>query len=228
MANIKQTDDDFQRHLAEQIHFLQKSAKEYDEGDFLEAKQMSVRLRVLLHDHGRNSVSLLTHLNKKNIDFYDTSANYPSNNLLFESRLTCLKVHVDPNKPTEVTIMPPLGKGPSERYSKGKISFDKWWNNKIIDSKTGIILSRNDIIYHVCNKDGGAHIDAKLKGDYVNSINQYPVVPMSNGVEFGMNISQIKNDPNKGVVLGTIVTASIRQITYEVLESLKDEFPEFF
>lgn len=38
------TVDDFKQDLAEQIYFLQKSAADYDNGDFIEAKRMSAFL----------------------------------------------------------------------------------------------------------------------------------------------------------------------------------------
>jgi hypothetical protein len=72
MGKIIQNEDDFKRYLSEQIGFLKKSAKEYDNGDIAEYKNMSSRLRVLLYDHGRN-VSLLSHLKIKDILFYNSS-----------------------------------------------------------------------------------------------------------------------------------------------------------
>jgi hypothetical protein len=210
---VKQNEEDFKRHLTEQIHFLEKSTKEYDKGDFLEAKQMSVRLRVLLHDTPK-SVSLLTHLGRKDIGFYDTSV-YDENNLLFDDGLVCYKIEVNPGEPTKITFVPPLNNGPPNRYTKGKIPFDEWWTNTIIDDKQGNTLNRKKLILAVCNQDGGAHIDAKLKEAYANSMNKHNVQPITNGKD-------------EGIFVSDIISANIRQITYEVLKSLKDEFSECF
>jgi hypothetical protein len=235
----KQTDEDFKRLLAEQIHFLQKSAIEYDKGDFLEAKQMSVRLRVLLHDTN-NSKSLLTHLGRKDIEFYDTST-YDKDNIFFSDGLVLPKFSLNP---PSVTFIPPLG-GPGNHYGtggliiggffgffdeegssakgkfsfdgkpKGKVPFDVWWNNTILDDKQGNILSRKALVLAVCNQDGGAHVDAELKKAYASSKNKLPNVYVPGG--------QVKV-----AFISNIVSANIRQITYEVLKSLEDEFPEYF
>jgi hypothetical protein len=221
----KQTDEDFKRLLAEQIHFLQKSAIDYDKGDFLEAKQMSVRLRVLLHDTPE-SVSLLTHLGRKDIEFYDTST-YDENNIFFCDGLVLYKFGFNP---PSVTFIPPLGGpgncygtgglivgglGVQEVYPKSKVPFNDWWNNTIIDDKQGNILSRKDLVLAVCNQDGGAHVDAELKEAYASSINKRPNVYVPGGQ---IRVTFISN----------IVSANIRQITYEVLKTLEDEFPEYF
>jgi hypothetical protein len=235
----KQSDADFKRLLTEQIHFLQKSAKEYDEGDFLEAKQMSIRLRVLLHDTHK-SVSLLAHLGRKDMEFYDTST-YDEDNIFFSDGLVLYRI--DPSIPA-VTFIPPLG-GPGNHYGtggiiiggffgfldegkssakgtvpfdgkpKGKVPFDVWWNNTILDDKQGNILSRKALVLAVCNQDGGAHVDAELKEAYASSLNKLPNVYVPSG--------QVKV-----AFISNIVSANIRQITYEVLKSLEDEFPEYF
>ena len=66
----EQTQEDFRKHLEEQIGFLLRFAESYDEGYKSEAKRMAVVMCVLLHDRGDNTVSLLTHLNKKDMLFY--------------------------------------------------------------------------------------------------------------------------------------------------------------
>ena len=60
---FRQTLDDLNSHLKEQIQFLLKSCQSYDEGFFSEAKRLAVVIRVLLHDT-KDSYSLLTLLNK--------------------------------------------------------------------------------------------------------------------------------------------------------------------
>jgi hypothetical protein len=209
----KQTQEDFKRHLAEQVHFLIKSADAYDNGDFLEAKRLTVHLRILLHDTNR-SISLLSHLNKKTIGFYDTSIEYPPGNILPEIGLVIYLFELKENGSSIMTFLPPLNTGPPSRYVKGKVPFDTWWNEKIIDDKKGNTLTRRNLILAVCNQDGGAHVDAKLKNAYTNIIGD-------------KNIT-IKTHEGEGIVLSDPLSANIRQIAYEVLKSLEDEFPEYF
>lgn len=215
---VKLSEDDFKRHLYDQIHLLKKRVKEYDDGDLLEAKSMSVHLRNILHDTTK-STSALTHLNKKDIKIYDTSYGISRRNILPEDTLICHKIEVKPNKPTVVTIRAPFDKGEPSRYTKGKIPFEDWWNNIIIDDKDydteeerkGHILSRKQVVLTACNQDGGAHIDKKLRTSYATAMTRNNVVPTPNGI-----------------VVSNIIAATIRQIAYEVLKSLEEEFPECF
>ena len=234
---MKKTKEDFEKDLGVQIHLLRKRCADYDEGDFLEAKQISVILRNFLHDTN-NTTSILTHLSRKNMKFYDTSLDYPVKNLAPEDGLIHYKVEVNPPEPTRITFEPVLNNGSSNRYIKGKVSFKTWWNKKIIDDKNGNVLTRRQIVLTACHEDGGAHVSNKLKGAYVNS--QIPhVVPISNPDGTGGISMPISLDPNAHSVIpeepsedetivSDIISANIRQIAYEVLKSLEDEFPEYF
>jgi len=213
---IKLTDADFKRHLEEQIHFLLKSARDYDYGDFLEAKRMSVALRVLLYDTSKSESLLFKHLGRKDIEFYDTSAYCEHDPFCYG--LVVYKFGTNPDNPT-VTFLPPLGNGPPEIYTKGKVPFNDWWKNTIIDDKAGNKLSREKLVRAFANKDGGAHVEGVLKDAlakaYANLINTRLSVNFLRGRFRDMHIADI-------------LSANIRQITYEVLKSLEDEFPEYF
>jgi hypothetical protein len=78
MVKVKLTEEELKSKLKEQIHLLKNSTKLYDDGCIIEAYNMSIRIRLLLHDT-RNSSSLLNQLNKKNILFYDTSLEVVTN-----------------------------------------------------------------------------------------------------------------------------------------------------
>lgn len=208
------TEDDFKQDLAEQIYFLQKSARDYDNGDFIEAKKMSVTLRNLLHDTKGPTTSVLTHLGMKDIKFHDTSLEDNPNNLLPFNGLICYKVEVDPSKPTIVTYKAPLDKGEPERYTRGKVDFNTWWNRKILDDRSGNKLTRGNVVLTTCQQDGGAHVDAKITANYVKILKTYNVLPMSSIGE--------------GLILSNLIFGSIRQVTHEVLKSFKDEFQDYF
>jgi len=187
---IFQTEDELKDQLKDQIDFLVKSSKAYDEGLTSEAKRLATVIRALLHDT-QNSTSLLTLLKKKDMLFYDTSLDYNQNNLLLSPGLLMLKM-----EPNGGEYVPPLGNGPPTRYC-----------NK---------LTRKDLVLTVCNKDGGAHVDPKL--DEV-----YYALSRSNSLGW----KYIKNGIEKDFATRPEL-ASIRQISYEVLKSLKDGFPEYF
>lgn len=146
-------------------------------------------------------------------------------NLLSEDGLVIYKVEIHPDKPTKLICIPPLDElppkiiyptkcsDPSESRIE-KIPFKDWWENKIIDDKQGRTYSRGELILDVCHKDGGAHIEAKIKEKYVNLKTKHHLKPMGH---------------HGGIIApSNIVSANIRQITHEILKTLKDEFPEFF
>jgi hypothetical protein len=75
LEEYKQTEPELKSQLKEQIEFLRRGAKSFDEGSMAEGKRLAVVIRVLLHDT-KSSTSLLKHLGKKDILFYDTSIDY--------------------------------------------------------------------------------------------------------------------------------------------------------
>lgn len=208
----QKTQEDFERDLAEQIHFLVKSARDYDNGDYIEAKKMSVNLRNLLHDTRGLTTSLLTHLGKKNIKFYDTSIEDIPGNLFPLTGLVLYKVNVNPGKPTELTYDAPLDNSFHTR-EKEKYNFNAWWSRKIIDDRKGNKLTRKKLVLTTCQQDGGAHVDAEIIENYMESLKAQHMKPMGQ---------------HGGVILSNIIYASIRQITHEVLKTFQDEFPDYF
>lgn len=205
----RQTEEDLKNHLKEQIEFLERSSKSYDDGFKSEAKRLAVVLRVLLHDTG-NSTSLLELLNKKDMLFYDTATDYNPNNLMPTLGLIMMKMGPDGGE-----YEPPLDFGPPSRYIKGKVNFDEYWDKIVFVDNNKHILTRKQLVLTVANKDGGAHIDPKLTTAY-NEISR------NNSLGFTYSING-EESPLTGPEL-----ASIRQIAHEVLKSLADEFPEYF
>jgi len=209
-VHVQQTEDELNSHLKEQIEFLRRSSQAYDEGFESEGKRLAVVIRVLLHDT-QNSTSLLTLLRKKDILFYDTSLDYDSRNLA--STMGLIMMRVGPNG---ARYVPPLDDGPPVRYSKAKIPFEEWWNKIVVVDTKGNKLTRKDLVLAVSNKDGGSHVDLKLNIAYADltRFNSLAWKFIQNGVE--------KDFATKPEL------ASIRQMSHEVLKSLKDEFPEHF
>ena len=207
---VWQTEDELNSHLKEQIEFLRRSSQAYDEGSASEGKRLAVVIRVLLHDT-QNSTSLLTLLGKKDILFYDTSLDYDPHNLA--STMGLIMVQVRPNG---ARYVPPLDDGPLVRYSKARIAFEEWWNKIVFVDTEGNKLTRRDLVLAVSNKDGGAHVDPQLNNAYADltRFNSLGWKFIQNGIE--------KDFATKPEL------ASIRQMSHEVLKSLKDEFPEYF
>ena len=210
-----QTKDELKSHLREQIEFLKRSSQAYDEGYTSEAKRLTVPIRLLLHDT-QKSTSLLTLLKKKDILFYDTSLDYTPNNLPSTKGLIMTKFTMTETGQKSAEYVPPLDDGPPTRYRKGKISFEKWWNKIVFVDIKGNKLTRRSLILAVANKDGGVHVDHELDKGYAD---------MTRFDSLGFIFVQ---DGNKRHFATHPELASVRQISHEVLKSLKDEFPEYF
>jgi hypothetical protein len=64
--------DDLRQSLEEQLNFLHKSCRDFDQGDESEAKRIANTLRLLLKDTRGRTKSLLGQLDQRN-QFLDTS-----------------------------------------------------------------------------------------------------------------------------------------------------------
>ncbi|PWB51758.1 MAG: hypothetical protein C3F06_10120 [Candidatus Methanoperedenaceae archaeon] len=203
---VRQTENELKSHLKEQIQFLSRSAKLYDEGFINEAKRMSVQLRILLHDTTK-STSLLTQLNKKDMLFYDHSWDDTPGNLMIFMGLIAIEMGCGKG-----SFLPLLDKWSED--TPRKKSFEDWWNKIVLDDRNGSILTRKNLVLTVADQDGGAHIDSKLDTAYGN-------ITRHNS----LRLEFVSFNGKKGFS-NRIELASIRHIAYEVLISLKDEFTE--
>ncbi len=198
--------------LKEQISFLERSAAVFDSGFEEEAKRLALTLRILLYDKS-NSRSLLTQLNRKNIRLYNSALPYRPQNPIPYSGLTMIKISSsDGGK-----YVAPLDSGSPSRSTTSKLPFNIWWDGVFIrNDKNGNTFNRKQMTLFVADTDGGAHIDPNLNVAYA-SLSRFN----SMGWKFLRQDTSydFKNSP---------VLPTIRQITHEVLKTLKDEFPDIF
>jgi hypothetical protein len=204
--SVKQSNDDLRSQLKDQIDFLKSSAKDYDDGRINEAKRIAISIRVLVHDT-EESQSLLMQLNKKNIVFYDTATKPIPGNLISTPILVYL--YCCGAEPTR--YLPRLTNSRAQ-----KVNFDQWWNGIAIDDSRGNVLTRKTLILKMCNQDGGAHVSPKLHSGYA-------AISKLNSVGW----KYVSPDGNEQDIMG-VEKASVRQIGYEILKSLEDEFTEYF
>lgn len=204
MTRIAQTLEDLQKHLEEQLHFLKSSADSYDSGYEAEAKRMAVTLRVLLHDHGENSKSLLNQLGKKDsINFYDSALSEKPGMLNMGASL--------------VVLSPTRGDGKATAFfddapdATGYVVFDEYWNRPVLYAGNKH-FTRKDLVLGVADQDGGAHVDPKLNEEYAN---------LSRNDSFGWKMGTSQSTASVGIV----ELASIRQIAHEILRTLIPNYP---
>ena len=99
----------------------------------------------------------------------------------------------------------------NELYDKTQIKlvdFTTWWNGEIFDNRQGLKLSRKDVILNIANKDGYSHVDLDEAENYstFKQVNSF-VLPYNN---------------TSGTVKTIPLFPTVRQIAYELQESIKD------
>lgn len=204
---VPQSEEELLGKLKEQITLLRISADGYDGGVEVEAINLAVRLRVLLHDSNR-SKSLLGQLGRKQIHFYDTANDYYADNQVGHWGLTVIRLSTQDG----ASHIAPLGDVQQSR----KLPFTEWWEGKVVVAdEHHNTYTRRDLVCHVANTDGGAHVDPELDTAYAN---------LSRKGTFGLKVRRngIEEDFQNRAVL-----PSIRQIVHEVLMTLQEEFPDF-
>jgi hypothetical protein len=102
---------------------------------------------------------------------------------------------------------------PTKSFSK--ISFQQWWEQIIIRDQLGNEFSRRSLILDLAEKDGGVHLDKKLKADYkeLSRLNSLSITKNLNG---GKGEQPVDNP----------VPATIRQIAEEVLQTFSEMLSE--
>jgi len=208
---VERQTDDLILQLKEQVYFLMTSARLFDEGNEVEYKKLTVPIRTIVYDTG-NMTSLLKQLGKKEILFLDTASAFNPTNLAPSNCLTIMKLSTS----SGCEYVAPLGNLSPARANK-KIPFDQWWQKNIIckDNQANT-FTRSDLVLNVAQTDGGVHIDPKLKADYV-------ALAKENSMGWTWASSRIQGGIEMS--LGNPVPPSIRQIAYELLVTLRDEFP---
>lgn len=169
-----------------------------------EALHLALVLRVLLHDTDQ-SHSLLGQLGMKNaIPFVDTANPIDPSNLLPTEGLLMLRLD-----PSGATYVAPLGDGPPERYERTK-PFDLWWTGPVSKTSDGRFFTRFDyVVRMVANREGGAHLDPTPDPDFQDFVRGNP---------FGWTWEGGEPSPRRPA--GNEVLASIRQVAYEVDQTL--------
>jgi SEC-C motif len=191
---------DFETELTTQLGFIQRSADSYDNGYEDEAKRLATTIRVLVHDT-KNSISLMTHLDRKSIKWLDSATLVCLNNLVQQCNLVLLEAGT-----SEPTFLAKLDSDITEKW----VNFDEWWNAQIFRDVDGSGVTRKKLILTAANQDGGAHVDHRLDEDYYSfATGKLGIQIISNGSDIPME------GPHR---------AAIRQIAHEVLRTLIPDY----
>lgn len=224
--------------LIEQVELLQMASTNYDAGRKSAAKHLAVALRVLLHET-RKSKGLLHQLGLRHIRFSEWNyTTFPRirngeryrpirNDLTLEmdvmvgagesARPTSIAIPVGPfcrlalpfTDRTKSEYVAPL----SSQGVEIRKRFHQWWSDEVVRDKEGRSFSRRDLVLHVADTDGGAHVDPSLEANYLT-------FSRKNSLEW-----KFKPEGEEWKSIPGAHIACIRQIAHEVLETLRRSAP---
>lgn len=220
-------------HLKDQVELLLSYCEAFDKGQHAMIKPMAASLRLLLHARGKNSVPLLAQLGLRG-GRWRSVATHPIDSKRRPMPLcgftAQVKNELGPAGPTivedsleakwEPNLIEPKVRGVR------KILFDEWWEMPVaINPSSGVKFSRKNIVLHVADTDGGAHVDPELDQDYAD---------FKEGDFLGVKIViephrfAIEYSGTNGTPMTGANRAAIRTITHEVLLTLRDKAPQSF
>lgn len=238
----QRTRDELLELFGEQIEFLERSNASFDDGHLSEAKRLAVTLRVLFHNT-KMSHALIHQLGlDQTLTWADTCGVPDPKNVMPQWGLVIMGMHLETN---EVFFEPRLGGGaPSRIRTKSlrlprgsRILLDEWWTEPVVKDASHALFSRKDFVFALSNKEGGAHVDPEIYESYnriahLNSMGwTFSVTPEGDRVLTSAPIALDGSptdatvatlDPDE-VALSNPVPFIVRQISYEVVESVRQQ-----
>ena len=215
IENVPRTQAEIQQLGYEVITYLQRLCDDYDNGNTFAIVLVAVLLRTLLKTKG-DTKSVLHQLGQDSISFFDTripegsfsywtfSANICNHTFIAQNVYGGLlsKLVTNGERGLNLDYQPLLNKNRDSQM----LSFNDWYT-AIVFKDQKFELSREDCINIVADKDGGAHLDKRIPAKY--SCFREPTA------------LQFIIDGQIAVFNQNPVYVSLRQIAWEVLESLK-------
>jgi hypothetical protein len=231
-----------QDNLERQIRYLKRSCALFDAGHEDEAQRIAVALRVLLH-HTTQSKSLLmqlglqttsrfvdTALYREELDrAYDRWVEQVTPGMVIagttpdEAGLVVEGINSSGNPawvaPLATPRLPPAHPAAASTIGVVK-SFDPWWTTPVVETGSLNYLSRENLITIMANEDGGARVDPELDTEY----EQLTVDSLGWQTKIGETVSD-KTMVTDTIpdLQGNVAAASVRQIAFEVLQTLRPE-----
>jgi len=200
-VRIPRRPEDLAKELVEQLQLLRSACRQYDLGFQAAAKHIALTLRLLLHHHARSN-SLLHQLKLLGIDFLDTAGPLKPDNHAPEHKLVAFAFT---KKWTKFLPLIATGGNPENQRS---VPFDQWWPEPVLKDSKGNVFSRQELVLHVADTDGGAHVDPELDEAYMCLSRRNSI-----GGTYQSSEGTVPFD-------GRPELACIRQIAHELLSSL--------
>lgn len=208
LNRVQRPKDELKRELVEQLQLLRHSCQAFDNGLEAVGKHISLTLRVLLHDH-RQSRALLDQLGFRSGRYLTSAPPLNPRNRLTECNLIAMQV-----SSTGARYLPLIATGGGPMPLQ-RIPFVNWWNDPVLKDNKGRTFCRRELVLHVADTDGGAHVDPELDEAYMAISRENSL-----GWVFG-------NHNTANPVEGRPELVCMRQIAHELLSTLHESVPEF-
>ena len=201
--------------------YLQHLCEDYDKGNTFAIVLVAVLLRTLLKTKRRkkeesSTISVFEQLGLHTMPFVDTSTpkgvtsfwhlggNIWNHTFLMQNVYGGLLIKKVTNKDNGLNLdfLPLLG---ANKNSK-TLPFEEWYQGVVFESKE-YSFTRENCIEYVADKDGGAHLDRNIPMDYYTFRQPTALHVLIDG-----QLAVFNQNP---------VYVSVRQIAWEVLESVK-------
>jgi hypothetical protein len=202
--------------LNEQRRFLRRSSAAYDEGDFAEAKRLASIIYTLAHEGTGRTKSLLGQLDLMRGRTFLSTARPIYKDVVPKLALAALT-----SVSTGKAAIVPLCALPHLNHQSKQLPFFKWWEEPIFQEigqpkpnhplGDGRYLSRKNLVFHLRSQEGGSHYDGELRHE--------PYLGLA--VEGKIGVYVVAGDGQKQPI-GSPHLASMRQIAWEMEQSLKD------
>jgi len=207
--------------LEQGVELLTLSCEQFDKGSVAVAVQIATQLRVLVHDTDK-SHSLLQQLGIKNsLQYSDSSIKHRGISFLHIEHMSNQVISISDSIYAGLLIkkmsngdrehFPTLDFAPlleANLHDTTKVDFDTWYTGQTMFECMGLKMTRKDIIYMLANREGGAHVDLRYSDAY-----KYFKEPTMLNITINGLKACFRQNP---------VYVSVRQIAWELMESLKD------
>lgn len=151
--------------LQENLSYLIRDARDYDNGDFQTIKRSAGTIRTLFYDT-KNSTSLLKVLKLKDTLTMKSYVQHIDKEVINYSDIYFVRYK---DRRTKAKYYDTFIFYPTDDSKVSTLSVEKWWNENIItfndknQGKDGS-LTRQDLIKVIANKEGIAHFDTAMDG----------------------------------------------------------------
>jgi len=99
--------------------------------------------------------------------------------------------------------------------------FDRWWRDPLVEASNQKRFSRENLVLIMANQGGGAHVDAGVDANYSDLVVDFLGAEIVTDAGNEIDIDGV-GPFGSGRAQGNVAAASVRQIAYEVLQTLKD------